>query len=76
MEERPLTAVSEPMSGAEWDARAEFAVAIAIRRFMADHPAPADAQTALDLAAWGENLRRDGLARLAARAVPHLHVVQ
>lgn len=58
----------------EWDARAEVAIAVMIRRYLAENPPPRSSRVAGDLAAWAENLDLDGQARLAARGAAHLRV--
>lgn len=58
----------------EWDARAEVAIAVMIRRYLAENPAPRSSRVADDLAAWAETLDCDGQARLAAQGAAHLRV--
>ena len=59
----------------EWDAQLEIGIAMYIRRFMIDHPAPAGSACAADAVRWAETLLRDGRARLAGVGVRPLRLV-
>lgn len=50
-----------------WDARAEADVAVLIRRYLADHPAPGPSRIQDGLLDWADQLEADGQARLEAQ---------
>jgi hypothetical protein len=50
----------------EWDARAEQAVGVRIRRYLHEHPPPHASRIADDLEDWSHRLIADGDARLRA----------
>ncbi len=50
----------------EWDARAEQAVGVLIRRYLHEHPPPHASRIADDLEDWSDRLIADGDARLRA----------
>lgn len=67
---------SESESPESWDARAEIAVGLFIRRYLADDAAPAGSRVAPDLEVWAEGLLHDGQARLAAAGARPLRVAR
>lgn len=55
-----------------WDGRAEVALGVWIKRYLAEDPPPTDSEIADDLSKWAENLERHGHERLAASGGRHL----
>lgn len=62
-------------AGEVWDARAEVDVALMIRRYLAENPAPAETRVAWDFQAWASALEHDGRVRLAELEAAALRVV-
>ena len=61
---------------ATWEAQAEYAVGVLIRRYVAENPPPERSQVALDLQEWALALAADGQARLAALGEAHLRLAR
>jgi hypothetical protein len=59
-----------------WEARAEYAVGVLIRRYLADHPPPGRSGIAFDLQHWAHALAADGRDRLRLMGQEHLRVVE
>jgi hypothetical protein len=59
---------------ASWEAQAEYAVGVLIRRYLAETPAPGRSRVAQDLQRWAHALAADGQARLAELGQSHLRL--
>jgi hypothetical protein len=59
-----------------WEARAEYAVGVLIRRYLADHPPPETSGIAFDLQHWAHALALDGRERLRMLGEGHLRAVE
>ena len=59
-------------TGDEWDARAQVAVGVMLRRYLQENPPPPDATFPPDIELWASNLLRHGEARLALLGARHL----
>lgn len=56
----------------QWEAQFEADLAVMLRRYLADHPAPGPSQLARDADHWASNLEHLGQERLAAAGVRRL----
>lgn len=57
-----------------WEARATYEIGVLMRRYLADHPPPAESSAHDQLDDWGDRLQAAGAARLRELGVRRLQV--
>jgi hypothetical protein len=63
------------LTGAEWDAHAEYDIGVMIERYLSQNPPPGDASFQEPFDRWAGQLRRSGQARLEELRARPLRVV-